>query len=166
MQTGIYHIPSNGDVTVTFPKKFRTKPIVILSAHGNSGNSEALLVEDPQEDSFKARMITYSCSWETGYMHWIAIESDFVDPTNRIKLGVKNVGGNGDWTITFDKAMAKPPVVLLTGLGNNDHSTSCLVGDPTTQSFKARLIHCSGAWETGKSHWIAIEKDSFDIFGK
>ena len=76
-----------------------------------------------------------------------------------------NVPSSGDKTVTFSEAFDNPPIVLATGIGNNRHSITCLRSMPAKASFSTRLIHCTGAWETGKISWAAFKPtDSTDDF--
>jgi hypothetical protein len=76
-----------------------------------------------------------------------------------IECGVVDQQQNANFAIVFAKPFSRPPTVLLTGHGKKKHSPACLVGTPTTAGFTARIIHCNGAWDQGKVHWLAICDD-------
>jgi hypothetical protein len=76
--------------------------------------------------------------------------------------GTNRVDQDGDIQVQFAAPYAAPPVVLLSGEGNDNHSIACLLpGTVTTEGFSCRLIQCSsGSWERGAIHWTVVDHTS------
>jgi len=74
IERGVHNVSTNADFTIIFKKPFKSAPVVYLTGQGVRNHSVACLTKPPTTTSFGARLIHIDGSWETGNVHWMAME--------------------------------------------------------------------------------------------
>lgn len=152
-------ITSHGVQTVKFPVPFARPPVVLLTGDGASRHASANLRCAPTTMSFGCMLIDHNGHYDTGTLHWIAIDPEALPDVyaQRIVAGRCAVTAPGNHTESFPSAVSRdPPVTILTGDGADGHGYATLLPPHTATKFTHRLIDHNGHYCTGMVHWAAF----------